>query len=207
MIVFSLLTFFSLSIIAITLYILPSQQQQQQLAMAQQTNTTTIPSQANATTPTGNFLTYDNATLGFKMQYPSNWENFQQQNTVLFISPFRNDSDRYRETVAVSFIPFANNVSLDRYVSNTTTLLNTTTNDFELYLSTPTSLAGLPAHMLEYTYSDPFIGITRAMVLSILEDDKYVYTITYYAKPAEYENSLATAQRMIDSFQPYTPPL
>ena len=200
--------FSSLALITITLYILPSHEQQYH-AMAQQTNTTTTAlSQGNATTSTtSNFSTYDNVTLGFKIQYPFNWEKFEQQNTVLFISPAQNDSDRYRETVAVSFIPFGNNVSLDRYVSNTTNFLNTTTNDFELYLSTPSSHADLPAHMLEYTYSDPFIGITRAMALSILNDDKYVYTIAYYAKPAEYENSLATAQRMIESFQPYTPPL
>jgi hypothetical protein len=85
-------------------------------------------------------------------------------------------------------------VSLDRFVSNTTTFLNTTANDFVLYLSTPTSLAGLPAHMLEYTYSDPFIGITRAIALSTLKDDKYLYTITYYAKPAEYDNSFPTGR-------------
>jgi hypothetical protein len=85
-----------LTVISITLYISPSQQEQQQ-AMAQQTNTTVAPPQVNATTTTpGNFLTYDNATLGVKIQYPSNWEKFEQQNnTVLFISPFQSDLDRY----------------------------------------------------------------------------------------------------------------
>src|SRR3712207_6343134 len=109
---FSLLIFFPLSIITMTLYILTSQQQ----AIAQQTTITTAPSQANVTT--NNFLTYDNASLAFKIQYPSTWVKFEQQNTVLFISPSQNDSDRYRETVAVSFIPFNNNVSLDKWVSN-----------------------------------------------------------------------------------------
>jgi len=159
----------------------------------------------NATT--GDFLTYDNATLGVKLQYPSDWEKFEQQNAVLFISPFQSDLDRYRETVGISSVPITNNVSLDEFVSNTTNFLGTTANDFELYVSTPTTLGSLPAHMLVYTYSDPLIGITRAMDLSTLVGDKYLYTITFSAKPAEYGNSLPIAQRIIDTFQPYTPTL
>jgi hypothetical protein len=203
MMVFFISVFSFSTVIGITFHISPSQQQ----AIAQQTNTTLALPQVNATRATGDFLPYDNATLGVKIQYPSNWENFEQENAVLFISPFQSDLDRYRETVGVSLIRFVNNVSLDEFVSNTTNFLSTSANDFELYVSTPTSLGSLPAHMLVYSYSDPLIGMTRAMALSTLLDDKYLYTITYSAKPAEYGNSLPTAQRMIDTFQPYTPTL
>jgi hypothetical protein len=198
---FLISVFSFLTVISIAPYISPSQQQ----AIAQQTNTTLASPQVNATRTTGDFLTYDNTTLGIKIQYPSNWEKFEQQNAVLFISPFQSDLDRYRETVGISLVPFVNNISLDEFVSNTTNFLSTTANDFELFVSTPTSLGSLPGHMLVYSYSDPLIGMTRAMALSTLIDDRYLYTITYSAKPAEYGNSLPTAQRMIDTFQPYTP--
>jgi hypothetical protein len=204
-IIFSLLIFVA-SILSVMMPYIPQLQQQKAMAQQQTTSPSPLPSQTNVTTTeANNFLTYDNATLGYRIEYPSNWEQFEQWNSIRFISPFQSSSDRYREIVSVALEPF-DNVSMAEWIRNTTNFLNTTSNDFMLSASSPTTLAGFPAHMLEYTYSDPSFGITRTMVISTIPDNQNVYSITYFAKPAEFDNSLPIVQKMINSFQLYSSP-
>ena len=165
-------------------------------------------SQKNATTTKNtDFLLYDNETIGFKMQYPSTWKSFElpntTSNTIRFVSPFENSSDRYRETVDVSLF-ILNNTSLDLLITNTTKVLKGTLNDFQIIQSNTTTFAGYPTWNLVYIYSDPMIGMTKSMLTSILQNDMFLYMIKYFAKPADYASSLPIVNKMIDSFKLYS---
>lgn len=152
-----------------------------------------------------NFLSYDNDTLGFQIQTPSDWEVFNFPNSTIlvrFTSPFENDLDRYKETVDVSLL-IINNTSLEEIVANTTEGLKGSLNDFQLIESNQTTILNYPAHKLVYIYSDPIIGISKAMIFFIMQDERYLYTINYFAKPFDYNGSLPLVQKMVDSFSLY----
>jgi hypothetical protein len=180
--------------------------QQGQQAMAQNAPLLPAPS-SQATTTTNNFLLYDNVTNGFRIEYPSNWQKIEKPLTssINFISPFESDKDRYKEIIDVSFLGFTNDTSLNDWVNYTINFLNTSFNDFQLLESNATTLAGNPAHKLVYIISHPIFGITKTMLIATMSDNRNIYTITYFTKPNQYDNSLPIAQRMINSFQIYHP--
>ena len=169
--------------------------------------------QTNATTsiPTGlnDFLVYDNATWGFKVQYPSNWEIIEgsKSGIIQFVSPLESDADKYGQTVTVSLTVFNETTSLNEVISNTTRLLEEVTNDFFLIVSNSTTLSGLPAHVIQYRYSDPFKGITDATVIFTIEENQYLYSLAFHSKPDKYVNLIPIIERMTNSFEIYTAPL
>jgi hypothetical protein len=56
-------------------------------------------------------------------------------------------------------------------------------NDFQLVESNQTVVSGYPAQKLVYVYSDPVIGISKTMLVFVMQDERYVYTLGYFAKP------------------------
>src|SRR5215208_2405876 len=66
------------------------------------------------------FLEYKNLEEGIKIQYPSNWKASETglqdyTNIVTFYSPLENMSDTFPESVEISIIPFANNITIGDY--------------------------------------------------------------------------------------------
>ena len=64
-----------------------------------------------------NFLTYENSTLGAKIQYPSDWKRAESNSNITFTSPLASNSDRYREKLELKVNSLLQNVTLDEYSS------------------------------------------------------------------------------------------
>ena len=172
-----------------------------------------------------NFLIYQNPTYGINMQYPSDWivsqnglENFND--VVGFYSPLEDVSDVFPEHMIVSVYLYSKNISLGEY--NTLlgqALLGQGPESFGLRIieSNLTSLAGNPAHKMvlstlignESSSSPPPPTISsnnsseaglKIMQIWTVKGNK-VYTITFSAPQAKYDNYLPTIQKMIDSFE------
>jgi hypothetical protein len=60
-------------------------------------------------------------------------------------------------------------------------------------------LAGNPAYILEYKYSDPISGILKVMETGTIISGKGYY-VQYFAESEKYSSYLPTIQTMIDSF-------
>src|SRR6266487_446377 len=96
------------------------------------------------TTSTVSFLTYENATYGIKMQYPSNWlegasnsgTNNRYEVVAAFFSPLESSSDRYQECIQ---IVIDNSIGLDvnlaEYMIEKIDLTRESYSDFDLLAS------------------------------------------------------------------------
>lgn len=54
------------------------------------------------------FSLYTNERLGFRIQYPSNWDTEEQEVTVAFVSPLEHQYDKFREGIGVTIVPATN---------------------------------------------------------------------------------------------------
>jgi eukaryotic-like serine/threonine-protein kinase len=166
---------------------------------------TTLP-----TTSTVSFLTYENATYGIKMQYPSNWlkgvdnssTNNRYEVVATFFSPLESSSDSYQECVQI-VIDISNglDVNLAKYMIEKIDLTRDSYSEFDLLASNTINvvLAGNPAYVLLYKYSDPISGILEVMETGTIISGKGYY-VQYFAESEKYSSYLPTIQTMIDSF-------
>jgi len=163
---------------------------------------TTTPSQATINT-TGNFLTYDNSTMGVKIQYPSDWKKVESgNNSVRFLSrPPENSSDRFTSELAISAFP-SHNMSLGEVTSNAINQHTKSLTNFNLLNLQGTNIeGGLGEIGLVYTYVNDTSGITiKGIDIHTLKGDK-VYVIQYLVEAAKHTDYLPTIQKMIDSFE------
>jgi len=171
---------------------------------------TTVQKIALAQTNDGNFLKYESPTYGFKIQYPSNWEKLEftqgieeeHRNIVVnFLSPAGGASNAFREYLIIEVRNLTSqDTSLGQYIDTQISLRQALPN-FSLSESTPISLTGgYPAHKIIYTYSNPIVGITKAMEILTIKHDK-LYFLSYSGDATKYGIYLPIVQKMIDSFQ------
>jgi hypothetical protein len=162
------------------------------------------PPQKNTSIPSG-LLTYNNASYGTSIQYPSNWSSSPGQG---------NDNSGDSSTDIVSFSPkdssssasfdvLVDNIdsgeNLKQYVSDSISDDKTDLKNFTV--SEPVfngvTLAGSPAYRLVYSYADGgenFKGLETGTIIG-----NKAYYVQYENSPSKFDSDLPTVQKMIDS--------
>jgi hypothetical protein len=94
---------------------------------------------------------YNNPNLGFSLEYPTNWE---KEEVLAFVSPQGGIDNRTPEIIRVTteVLP-TSDFSLNRYTEAALGQVEAF-QDFKLLNSSSTTLAGLPAYMILYTFTD-----------------------------------------------------
>lgn len=146
-----------------------------------------------------NFLTYENSTLGVKIQYPSDWKRAESNSNITFTSPLASNSDRYREKLELKVNSLLQNVTLDEYSSAVIKKLKESSANFRILEVATTTLAGNPAKKMVFTSGE---GQNNLKVVEIwtINDDK-AYSIQYSSEAQKYSKYLATIQKMVNSFE------
>jgi hypothetical protein len=144
------------------------------------------------------------------MQYPSNWlegagnssTNNRYEVVAAFFSPLESSSDRYQECVQI-VIDNSNGLdaNLAEYMIEKIDLTRESYSDFDLLASNTinVALAGNPAYILVYKYSDTISGILKVMETGTMISGQGYY-VQYFAESEKYSSYLPTIQTMIDSF-------
>jgi hypothetical protein len=174
-----------------------------------------------------NSTTYENSTLGIRIEHPTNWKPFEKTSVatsadvIEFIpfvesehdplTPFFSISIEDLEKVKVSQ-KVGNESVLGTRINNNSALEILTNRNLELAKSLPdfnitefnrtSILSGIPAYKIVYTFADPgspLLPLFKSMNLWTVKDGK-AYTISYSASESEFSNHLETIQNMIDSF-------
>ena len=155
-----------------------------------------------------NLKTYENLTLGIKIQYPSHWEKSDEsRSTVTFSSPLKGYSDFYRENVNVVVL-YSRNMSLDATVNTLINYDKRSYNNFTLLNDSNvknsiinTTLDGYPARKIVYTYNNLLhrLELKGMDVIAIKGNKAYVFS--YSAEPSSYDYYLSMIQKMIGSLQ------
>jgi len=157
--------------------------------------------EASATT---NFLTYQNPIQGIKMQYPSDWRVSQNglrdfSDIVGFYAPFGNLSDLFPARLIVSVKHYSENMTLDGYSNFVNNSLKQP--NVQVIKSSPSILAGNPAHEVVLVASPGVVPFKIATILVWTLKDNNVYTISFNSDQGKFLTYLPTVQKMINTFE------
>jgi serine/threonine-protein kinase len=158
------------------------------------TTTTTITS--------NDFLTYQDVTLGIKIDYPAGWiHELHAGGLVTFLASLEGDSNTYPAGLGITVQHLkSKNMPLSEITKVQIKNLTQSRPDFRLVESTDFKLAGKIANKIVFTATDSMKHERKAMQIWTLKGDK-AYLITYKAEPGKYSKYLPTIQKMVDSFQ------
>ena len=174
-------------------------------------NCSTIISQASAlfdiASPTSSininkFLTYQDSTLGIKIDYPAGWTHeLHAGSIVTFLAGLESDSNTYPAGLGIKIQHLkSKNISLNNITKIQIKNLTQNHPDFKLIESTESKIGGNSAHKIVFTATDYKKNERQAMQIWTLKGDK-AYLITYKAEPGKYAKYLPIIQKMLDSFQ------
>ena len=141
-------------------------------------------------------IPYSNPDLGFSLEYPPDWH---KEESLSFVSPPGGANNQAPEVISITteLLPTLD-FSLDSY---TAAALNQVESlqDFELLNSSSVILAGLPGHMIMYSFTDESQTPLQNLQAWTIKDGT-AYVITYGGIPEEFNNSLPVVRNMMDSF-------
>jgi hypothetical protein len=139
---------------------------------------------------------YNNTNLGFSLEYPTNWE---KEESLTFVSPQGGIGNRTPEAISITteVLP-TSDFNLERYTEAALGQVEVF-QDFRLLNSSSTTLGGLPAHIIVYTFTDESQTPLQNLQVWTVKDGT-AYVITYGGTPEEFDSSLPAFQRIIDSF-------
>jgi len=146
------------------------------------------------------YLTYENTQYNLKIKYPDNWmkqENYLPNTVVVFsIEPGMMGvlncslSITSADTGALSIDQIK-----DSHIEN----LSIFYTNLNISYDNTTTLAGLPAYKLIFTYSQGTYIIKQMEVWTVKNNN--LYFLTYISNEDNYENNLQTIEYMINSFE------
>ena len=158
----------------------------------------------NSTTGAGpevKFLPYENSTYGIRIQYPSNWikQESQNQSSNLIVGFKSPPGTRFAYITIERGGHVPQNISLEQFSNATINELRQLFPGFNLTESNSTTLAGIPAHKIEYTSITQSGRELELMQVWTLKDARD-FIITYGSLSRDFSSYLPTIQKMIDSF-------
>ena len=143
------------------------------------------------------FLTFEHPVHEYTIQYPSDWQKIEEEDQVRFIAPHK-PGDENIEAVTIGGISRA--TTLGSFAASTMREISLSSNDFSLVESEETNVGGRDAIKRIYTSTTEDGREVKAMK-NFLVINGIGVEISYYAAEDEYQDSLAEAESMIDSFQ------
>ena len=146
---------------------------------------------------TNDSILYSNPNLGFSLEYPSDW---QKEESLTFVSP-QGGMGRAPEviTITTELLPTPD-YSLDRYSEAAVGQVESF-QDFKLLNSSSTTLAGLPAHIIVYSFTDEGNQTPLQNLQAWTIKDGMAYVITYGGIIEEFDSSLPPLQSVLDTIR------
>ena len=154
-----------------------------------------------------NFVSYQDATLGIKFQYPEDWKkivHYSANNSrIEFISPLQSQFEIFPPSFVVSVSNITSNLTLDRISKAIIDKGRQSMTDFNLLQSNITEVGSIPALKLIYTFisSDPSLQLHFQTMDILTIKTNRLYTISYTESRAQYTNYLSTIEHIVHSFE------
>ena len=165
--------------------------------------TSTTATTTSKTATNAGFLTYENTTLGIKIQYPSNWTKQASGRGVTFLVPLGGDNFLAKLN-ASALVGFPTNMTIkamaDRVIGSYRHFLP----GFQMqsYTGNVTLAGNNNAVKVVYAYEDSKNNKFSAADTATIKNNKlYVIQYYYYTKSPKQQAYSQTLQKMVDSFQ------
>jgi hypothetical protein len=153
-------------------------------------------------TTVNNFLTYENATLGLIVGYPSDWiiENSNVVNPLVSVELFpKSDDDSVFRIMVHNKEPFEQNI--ETIANDTVSNYEKNIKDFQSILYNPNSaLSGNPAYQLDGTYIDES-SIKRHLTETGVQYNNKIYILQFNTTESKSPNYLSTVGEIVQSLQ------
>jgi hypothetical protein len=176
------------------------------------TSTPVIPSTAviEAYAQTGgnntSTLSYTDPSSGITLQYPSSWEirdvdpSLRPPDTISstrLLPPGQNETG-FIDNVVIS-VNNVTNTTLGQYTEEVLGQYNNLSDVITITKSEPSTLAGNPAHAIEYLDNSQDQPLKKIQIWTVVGDR--VYVVTYAADESEFPQYLADVQAIVQSLQ------
>jgi hypothetical protein len=151
-------------------------------------------------------LSYTDPSSGITFQYPSSWEvrdvdpSLRPPDTISatrLVPPGQNDTG-FIDNMIIN-VNSVSNTTLAQYTDEALRQYNNVSDIITITKSEPTTLAGNPAHMIEFLENHPDQQLKKMQVWTIVGDR--VYVASYAADESEFPQYLADVQAVIESLQ------
>jgi hypothetical protein len=151
-------------------------------------------------------LSYTDPSSGITFQYPSSWDirdvdpSLRPPDTISstrLVPPGQNDTG-FIDNVVIS-VNNVSNMTLGQYTEGVLAQYNNLSGVITITKSEPTTLAGNPAHAIEYLDNSQDQPIKKTQGWTVVGDR--VYGVTYAADESEFPQYIADVQAMIQSLQ------
>lgn len=150
---------------------------------------------------TSDFLTYEDTTYKIKIDYPRDWKQTENEQTVVaFVSPKTSEDDMFSENLNLIMNDLSGQgLTLDTYTEVVKEQLLKTYDGIIMEESGTATLAGQPAYKVVYTVPSEKTTL-KIMQVWIIKDD-VSYVITFVADEEAYTDYMGTVQKMLNSFE------
>jgi hypothetical protein len=182
---------------------------------------TNVSSHSNIAAAENQFSPYTNSSLGFEIQYLSNWKIVEGSGNVTFYPMLQNKSPNGNVTFSLPcckspnvytiypqlhiLVSKAENKTLSQAANELVRSYSKSVMGFRLIKPiTPANTNGLLSEVILYTYNEPKVGSIKAVDV-LLTNTESNYYISYKAKQGEYSLFLPAAYSMINSVRILAP--
>ncbi|MCC0176211.1 serine/threonine protein kinase [Waterburya agarophytonicola K14] len=159
-------------------------------------------SQSENPEPETNLSLYENASEGFRVDYPEAWSKQNRDDFfatgVVFFSPLEDESDQFKERVSVLVENLSEEVSLDGYTERSITEIKKLSDPY-VGEAKFVNFGEDEGRQVVYTGEENGNTVQKMQTWSVKEDKAYV--ITYTARIDSYNSYLPTVEKMIESFE------
>ena len=146
------------------------------------------------------FTRFDHATQGYSLAYPNDWTKQQDEASGVtgFISPSEGEEDFTENVNIVAEATGGQTITLDQYTQQSLEQLDKILPGASIEESTPTTLAGLPAHRVIYSGSTLGFNLKWMQIWTL--SDTSAYVLTYTATQDAFDTYRSAVDQIVTTF-------
>lgn len=145
-------------------------------------------------------VTYTNTGNKFKMDYPNNWVQKDNGNTILFLSPKENSSDTFQENVNVMLQDLTGQgIDLEKYIDITKKQITENVGPSAQMTIKDISFSGQKAKEIIFNmnYSGRNLKVKQYVFIKL----NLAYLFTYTAEQSKFDKYEPVSTTLINSFR------
>lgn len=143
-------------------------------------------------------ISYSSPDSELTFRYPSNWNT---QESITLTSSKSSDVDLSPEIINIQTEKLPDNITLAEYTeSGINQLTSLQSQNFRILDSSPTTLAGLPAHTVTHTFTEDEIDKQLMQIWAVDSETNTAYIVTYGSTVDEFNDGLPALDTVRDSF-------
>lgn len=145
---------------------------------------------------------YENPDRDFKVNYPQAWSKQNRDDFfatgVIFFSPLKDNSDKFKERVSVLVENLANDMTLAEYTEKSIAEIKKLS-DPNVDEAKAVNLGANEGRQVIYNSEQNGTPVQRMQTWTI--ENNRAYVVTYTAQPDSYDDYLPAVEKMIESFE------